>query len=196
MIADSVPAAEAIVWTMLFSWMVEVAERLEHRHRDHRGRDRRREGDPDLEAEIDVGGGEDDGDQRAEDDPAERQFLDVAACAQRRLASPSNSPLQISSFAHVAWRAPASNGGGSPASGRRPYTQTSVSTTQSSIIRPRYLTRHLRMDRADHHLSSTVASRTSSSIASTSRRWIASSHSSRSIMNGPVERVPISTKSG
>ena len=28
MIADSVPAAEAMVWTMLFSWMVESAKNL------------------------------------------------------------------------------------------------------------------------------------------------------------------------
>ena len=33
------------------------------------------------------------------------------------------------------------------------------------------------------------------SIPSTSRRWIASSQSSRCIWNGPVERVPMSTKS-
>ena len=69
MIADSVPAAEAIVWTMLFSWIVESRNELEHGHRDDRGGDRGREGDPELEAEVNVGRGEHDGDQAAEDDP-------------------------------------------------------------------------------------------------------------------------------
>ena len=64
MIAASVPAAEAMVWTMLFSRIVASCEEAQHRHRDHRGRDRGGEGQADLEPEIDVGRGEQQGDER------------------------------------------------------------------------------------------------------------------------------------
>ncbi len=59
-----------------------IAEGLEHGHRDHRGGDRGREGQPRAQAEIDVGGGEHDGDQSPEDDPADRQLADVLARAE------------------------------------------------------------------------------------------------------------------
>ena len=52
------------------------------------------------------------------------------------------------------------------------------------------------MHGADHDIVEGGDLATLNSIFSTSRRWIASSHWSRCIMNGPVERVPISTKSG
>ena len=55
MIDDSVPAAEATVCTMLFSWIVAVAEPPQHRHGDHGGRNRGGEGQAGLEAEVDVG---------------------------------------------------------------------------------------------------------------------------------------------
>ena len=74
MIAASVPAAEATVWTMLFSRIEEDSEPAQHRHRDDRGRDRGGEGEADLEAEIDVGGGEDQGDEPAEDHRPQRQL--------------------------------------------------------------------------------------------------------------------------
>ena len=67
MIADSVPAADATVCTMLFSRIDELRDHAQERHRDHRGRDRRREGEAHLEAEIHVGRREDGRDERAED---------------------------------------------------------------------------------------------------------------------------------
>ena len=74
MIADSVPAAEAMVWTMLFSWIVASLIASQDRHRDHRGRDRGGEGQAGLEAEINVRGSEHERDDDADDQAAEGQF--------------------------------------------------------------------------------------------------------------------------
>ncbi|MNT61406.1 hypothetical protein D3C72_1990510 [compost metagenome] len=51
-----------------------AGEEPQHGHRDHGSRDRRREGQADLQAQVDVGGGEHDRDQRTEDDAAQGQF--------------------------------------------------------------------------------------------------------------------------
>ena len=69
MIAESVPAADATVWTMLFSRSTSPSG-AQDSHRDHRRGDRRREGEADLEAEIDVGRREDGRDERAENQAA------------------------------------------------------------------------------------------------------------------------------
>jgi hypothetical protein len=66
MIEESVPAAEATVCTMLFLVDRRVLEGAQHGHRDDRRRNRRGEGQADLETEVDVGRGEDQRDQRAE----------------------------------------------------------------------------------------------------------------------------------
>ena len=52
-----------------------VPNQTENRHRDDGRRDRRGEGEPDSQTEIDVRGGEDRGDQDAEHQPPDRQFL-------------------------------------------------------------------------------------------------------------------------
>ena len=62
---------------------VRAGEHPQHRHRDHRGRDRGREGQPDAQPEIDVGRGEDERDQPAEDDRPERQLPRGALPARR-----------------------------------------------------------------------------------------------------------------
>ena len=81
MIADRVPAAEATVWTMLFSWIGHALEAAQHRHRDHRGRDRGGEGEARLEPEVDVGGGEHQRDEDAQDQAAQRQLGARRGCA-------------------------------------------------------------------------------------------------------------------
>ncbi len=67
-----VPAADAIVWTMLFSRMFASLEGPQQRHRYDGGGDRSGEGQPDLEPEIEVRGGEQEGQQDAERDRRER----------------------------------------------------------------------------------------------------------------------------
>ena len=162
-----------------------IANELEHRHRDDRGRDRRREGDAELEAEIDVGGGEQHGDQRAEHDSAERQFLDgpTAAVAGLPLSPSSSSP---SSRCRCGRAAPGSNAGGRPASGLRRAPRRRSAARNPRSRRPRYLTRQWPATVPTITWSRTTASWMSRSIEISSRRWIASSHSSRFIMNGPV----------
>ena len=56
-----------------------AAEVAQDRHRDHRGRDGGGEGQPDLEPQIDVGGGEDQRDQAAEDDAADGELAQGGA---------------------------------------------------------------------------------------------------------------------
>src|SRR5579872_4188155 len=63
------------------------------------------------------------------------------------------------------------------------------------MVRPRYLSRQLAWIVPIITSSNTVESWILTSTSWTSRRWMAPSHSSLVIMNGPVERVPISTKS-
>jgi hypothetical protein len=74
MIADKVPAADATVCTMLFSRMVESrnaeSNAIEITAAGMEGRKRQ----PDFEAEIDIGRGEHDRDQNAQNEPAEGQF--------------------------------------------------------------------------------------------------------------------------
>ncbi len=65
MIADSVPAADAIVWTMLFSWMVASRNALSTAIEITAAGIEVAKVMPILRPEIDVGGGEHDGDQRA-----------------------------------------------------------------------------------------------------------------------------------
>ena len=67
MIAESVPAAEATVCTMLFSRIDESLTALRIAIEITAAGNRRREREADLEAEVDVRRGEDRGDQRAED---------------------------------------------------------------------------------------------------------------------------------
>ena len=69
MTADSVPAADAIVWTMLFSWTVWSPQ---NRHRDDGRRDRGRKGQTDLQAQVHVRGREHQRNDAADDDAAKR----------------------------------------------------------------------------------------------------------------------------
>ena len=74
MIAESVPAAEAMVWTMLFpEWSKSRNARSTAIEITAAGIDVAN-GDADFPAEIDVRRGENHRDQRAEYDPAQRQF--------------------------------------------------------------------------------------------------------------------------
>ena len=76
MTADSVPAAEAMVWTMLFSWTVWSPPEAQNRHRDDGCRDRRRKRQADLQTQVDVRGREQQRNNAAEDDAAEGQFFE------------------------------------------------------------------------------------------------------------------------
>ena len=62
-------------------------EARQHGHGDHSGGNGGGEGQPDLQSEIDVGGGEDGGDRDAEDDAPNRQ-LDHSSLFPLRHASP------------------------------------------------------------------------------------------------------------
>ena len=75
MIADSVPAADAIVWTMLFSWIVESAKNLRTAIEMTAAGIDVANVSAELQAEVDVRGGEHQGDEATQDDPAKRQFL-------------------------------------------------------------------------------------------------------------------------
>jgi hypothetical protein len=69
MSAESVPAAEATVWTMLFSRIDESFTALRIAIEMTAG-NRRREREADFQTEIDVRRGEDGGDENAEDETA------------------------------------------------------------------------------------------------------------------------------
>ena len=75
MTEDRVPAAEATVCTMLFSWIGGLAEGAQHRHGNHGGGNRGREGQADLQPRIDIGGGEEDRDHEPQQQAADGQFL-------------------------------------------------------------------------------------------------------------------------
>ena len=96
MIADSVPAAEAMVWTMLFSWMVEFAEERSTAIEITAAGIEVAKVIPELEAEIDVGGGEQHGEDRAEHDAAQGQFAQAALLRGRHAIS-----LTFTSRRHV-----------------------------------------------------------------------------------------------
>src|SRR6185312_14832324 len=105
------------------------------------------EGEADLEAEIDVGGGEDDGDQRPEDDPADRELLDVLAGA-KGLFSCHLFPLEI--VAGARWSGSRVAADGEPAVALlHPYVgqEDAILDRPSEIFEP-----PARMDRADHHI--------------------------------------------
>ena len=76
MIADNVPAAEAMVCTMLFSLMVVPGKTAEHRHGNPGGRNGRSERQAHLEAQIHVGGGEDKSNEPTNDDAAQRELAE------------------------------------------------------------------------------------------------------------------------
>ena len=75
MIAESVPAADATVWTMLFSRIDESFTALRMAIEITAAGNRRGEGEADLEAEVDVGRREDRRDERAENQAAEGEFF-------------------------------------------------------------------------------------------------------------------------
>ena len=137
MIADSVPAAEAIVWTMLFSWIVESLEGLSTAIEMTAAGIEVAKVRPILRPEVDVGGREHDGDERSEDNPAKREFLDGAygtALSRCRQAIPPSNLYFVGGAGLECLRTtfqPSSS-----------FTHTSVRSTQSSISPPRYLTRH------------------------------------------------------
>ena len=76
--------AEPMVWTMLFSRIVDDAEPLEHRDRQHRDRDRRRHGQARLQREVDRRGAEDDAEHDAEDDRLDGELREAWSAAGRR----------------------------------------------------------------------------------------------------------------
>jgi hypothetical protein len=53
---------------------IRALDQPQHRHRDHGGGDGGGEGEPHLQSQIDIRGGENDGDKSAEDDPAQGEF--------------------------------------------------------------------------------------------------------------------------
>ena len=74
MIDDNVPAAEATVCTMLFSCTVALLKIAQDRHRNHRGRDRGRKSQPGFEPEVNVRRRENQRDDHANDEAADREF--------------------------------------------------------------------------------------------------------------------------
>ena len=89
MIEESVPAAEATVCTMLFSWIVVPRNARSTRHRDDRGRYRGGKGQPRLEPEVDVGRGEHQRDQTPED---QRRVRSARPAIRSYRSSPVTSP--------------------------------------------------------------------------------------------------------
>jgi len=84
MIEDRVPAADAMVCTNVVLEDRVVPEVAQQRHRDHRGRDRGGEGQPDLQAEIHVRGGEHQGDQAAQDDTPDGELTQRGGAGRGR----------------------------------------------------------------------------------------------------------------
>ena len=66
--------AEPVVWTMLFSRMVDLPEDAEDGDREHGDRDRRGDGHADLERQVHARRGEDDAQDGAEDHRADGQL--------------------------------------------------------------------------------------------------------------------------
>ena len=74
MIAASVPAAEAMVWTILFSRIEALRNQRSTAIEITAAGIEVAKVSADLEPEIDVGGGEEEGDRAAEEDAAQRQL--------------------------------------------------------------------------------------------------------------------------
>ena len=95
-IADSVPAADAIVWTMLFSWMVRSGKNLSTAIEMTAAGIDVAKVRPIFRPAIDVHGGEDDGDERAEDNPSIVKFLDDARAQPASVVAIHLPPMSIS----------------------------------------------------------------------------------------------------
>ena len=87
-IDESVPAAEATVWTMLFSWIVASRKLAQDRHRNHRRRDRCRKSERSFEPGVHIRRGENQRDDDADDETADGEFF--AHRTRRIVCNPRN----------------------------------------------------------------------------------------------------------
>ena len=91
---ESVPAAEACVCTIIVFQNIAAFEKLQNRHRNHRRRNRRSESQADFQAEVNVGRGKHDGNQRAEYHAPQRQLAVVGIRIVGRLGHGRKAFLQ------------------------------------------------------------------------------------------------------